>query len=126
MRRYELSDEQWEQIKELFPEKAGGKGRPARPSRQILNGIFWILYSGASWRDLPERYGPWKTVYHRFTQWRKDGTYDKVLSHLQMKLDQKGLLDWTLFGVDSTSVKASKAAAGARKKKPRKIPPTKP
>ncbi len=126
MRRYEISDYQWEQIQELFPQKVGGKGRPPKPARQMLNGIFWILYSGASWRDLPERYGPWKTVYDRFSKWRKDGTFDKVLSHLQMKLDREGLLDWTLFGVDSTSIKASKAAAGARKKKNRKIPPTKP
>ena len=126
MRRYELSDQQWEEIKEFFPEKVGGKGRPARPSRQMLNGIFWILYSGASWRDLPKRYGPWKTVYDRFSKWRKDGTFEKILSHLQMKLDSQGLLDWSVFGVDSTSVKASKAAAGARKKKSRKTPPTKP
>ena len=125
MRRYELSDEQWEEIQDFFPQRVGGKGRPARPSRQMLNGIFWILYSGASWRDLPDRYGPWKTVYDRFSKWRRDGTFDKVLSHLQMKLDEKRLLDWTIFGVDSTSVKASKAAAGARKKKPQKIPPTK-
>lgn len=121
MRRYELSDEQWDQIKDLFPEKVGGKGRPPKPSRQILNGVFWVLFSGAAWRDVPDRYGRCKTVYDRFNKWRKDGTFDRVLSSLQMKLDEKGLLDWSLFGVDSTAVKANKAAAGARKKKTRKI-----
>jgi transposase len=89
MRRYELTDEQREQIRDLFPEKQGGKGRPPRSSCQVLNCIFWILFSGASWRDLPDRYGPWKMVYDRFSKWRKDGTFDRVLSQLQVQLDCK-------------------------------------
>ena len=57
IRRYELTDEEWERLKVYFPErKAGAKGRPPKDTRQMLNGIFWILRSGASWRDLPERY----------------------------------------------------------------------
>ena len=117
MRRYELNDTQWEKIKDLFPKKTSKRGRFHRPHRLILNGIFWILFSGASWRDLPERFGPWKTVYDRFRRWEKDGTFDKVLSNLQMQTDAKGLLDWSLFSIDSTSVRAGKAAAGASKKK---------
>lgn len=69
--------------------KARRQRPPCSANRQILNGIFWILFSGASWRDLPERYGPWKTVYDRFNKWRKDGTLERVLAHLQMQLDEK-------------------------------------
>ena len=67
IRRYEITDEEWERLKEYFPERqAGTLGRPRKDSRKILNGIFWIARSGAAWRDLPERYGPWQTVYKRF------------------------------------------------------------
>src|SRR5262249_49403895 len=68
MRRYELSDRQWERIALLFPHPShhGKPGRPSGDQRPIVNGILWILHTGAPWRDLPERYGPWKTVWHRF------------------------------------------------------------
>ncbi len=65
--RYEISDEEWEKVKDLLPsEKLEKQGRPPKPNRQILNGILWIAKSGAAWRDLPERYGALKTVYGRF------------------------------------------------------------
>lgn len=114
MRRYELTDQQWDLIADLFPEQT--LGRPRRSDRQVLNGIFWQLCSGAAWRDLPGRYGPWKTVYHRFRGWEADGTFDRVLARLQTELDEQGLIDYSTWMIDSTSVRASRAAAGAPKK----------
>lgn len=115
MRRYDLTDNQWQSIEHLFPTNEGSRGRPPRSHRVMLNGILWVLFSGASWRDVPELFGPWKTVYDRFRRWSNDEAFNKVLDHLQWKTDEQGLLDWTLFSVASTSVKASKAAAGAKK-----------
>lgn len=65
MRRYELTDEQWELIRDLLPSNNGQRGRQWKDHRTILNPIFWLLRAGAPWRDLPERYGPWQTVYDR-------------------------------------------------------------
>jgi transposase len=82
----------------------------------MLNGIMWILRTGAPWRDLPERLGPWQTVYHYYNAWRKQGVYDRILEALQIRLDSKGYIDWDLWCVDGSSVRASRAAAGASKK----------
>ena len=81
----------------------------------MLDGVLWVLKTGAQWRDLPDRFGPWKTVYGRFARWRDDGTLDRAVAKLQRDLDRDGLIDWTAFCVDSTTVRASRAAAGARK-----------
>ena len=118
MRRYELSDEQWEIIAGIFPAEEPRQGRPWRSHRQV----FWVLFSGAAWRDLPERYGPWKTVYGRFNRWQKDGTIEKILKRLQLKMDEDGLLDYSTWMIDSTITGAHKSASGARKKKPKKNP----
>jgi len=82
----------------------------------MLDGIFWILSTGAPWRDLPERFGPWQTVYDHFSKWRKAGVFAAVIETLQVKLDDKGLIDWELWCVDGAVVRASRAAAGAEKK----------
>lgn len=82
----------------------------------MLDGVLWVLKTGAQWRDLPDRFGPWKTVYGRFARWRDDGTLDRVVAKLQRDLDRGGLIDWVAFCVDSTTVRASRAAAGARKR----------
>jgi transposase len=82
----------------------------------MLNGIFWILGTGAPWRDLPERYRPWQTVYDHFRKWRKSGVFDDILEALQVKLDNNGYIDWELWCVDGSSVRAARAAAGADKK----------
>ena len=74
------------------------------------------MKTGAQWRDLPERFGPWQSAYDRFRRWRLAGTLDRVVAHLQRDLDRDGLIDWSAFCVDSTSVRASRSAAGARKK----------
>jgi transposase len=115
MRRYELTDEQWEFLKDLLPQRAA-TGRPPANLREVLSAIFWILRSGAPWRDLPERYGPWKTVYHWFNQWRKDGTWARILERLQIRLDREGRIDWDLWCVDGSSIRASRAAAGGGEK----------
>jgi transposase len=77
-----------------------------------VNGIFWVLRSGAPWRDLPERYGSWKTVYDRFRRWAEDGTLQSIVEKLQGELDAEGRIDWEQFNVDGTTVPASRSAAG--------------
>lgn len=116
MRRYEVTDAGWEQIRDLFPVREGGPGRPARDARQMFNGVFWILWSGAPWRDVPPRYGPWETVYCRFRKWQEDGTLDRILERLQLRLDESGYIDWDVWCIDGSSVRAAKAAAGAGKR----------
>lgn len=114
-KRYELPDAAWELIKDLVsPEQK--MGRPRSDDRLLLNGIFWILCSGATWRDLPERFGPWSTVYQRFRDWRDDGTFDRVLERLHVRLNQEGLIDLDTWMIDSTAVRATRASSGAGKK----------
>jgi len=117
MARYELSDEQWRMLENLFPRQ--GRGGRWLDHRTTLNGMLWILRSGAPWRDLPERDGKWQSVNHRFNRWRRDGTFERVLKALQIRLDKQGRIDWDLWLVDGTSIRASRAAAGARKKSTR-------
>lgn len=114
MHRYGLDDRQWSLIERFFPPK--GRGRPWRDHRLLVNAILWVLFSGAPWRDLPERYGPWQTAYRRFAAWRADGTWEKVLHALRLAADEEGLLDYSQWNADSTSVRATRAAAGGGKK----------
>jgi transposase len=116
MYRHELTDAQWALIEPLLPQNEPKKGRPWNDHRPLVNGMVWILHTGAPWRDLPERYGPWQTVYDRFNRWSKDGTWDRVLEALQVRLDERGRIDWDLWCIDGSNVRASKAAAGAGKK----------
>ena len=109
-RRYELTDDEWERIKGYFSEReAGQKGRPRNEDRPILNGILWIVRSGAAWRDLPERYGAWSTVYSRFVQWQEEGLFDAILKELSEEADFQDM------SIDSSTVKAHQASAGAKK-----------
>ena len=123
MRRYEITDEQWELIADLFPPLVGN-GRPFRDHRTMVNACFWILNTGSPWRDLPERYGPWQTAFNRFNRWRKDGTFTRILERLRMRLDAEGRIDWDLWCVDGSNVRAHAAAAGAGKKGDLENPPT--
>ena len=116
MHRHELSDTQWERIKELFPARKK-RGRPPAEPRQMVNGALWILRTGAPWRDLPERFGPSSTVHGWFNCWSADGTWDKIAQHLLAELDRDGKIDWRLFSIDGSVIRASRAAAGARKKR---------
>ena len=121
VKRHELSSEQWELLEPFLPPVAS-TGRPPRDRRTMLNGILWILRPGTPWRDLPERFGPWRTVYGYFQAWRADGTFDRILQALQIRLDRDGRIDWDLWCIDGSSVRASRAAAGASKKVSPDIP----
>ena len=112
--RYELYEWQWQLIRDLFPPPKA-TGRKRRDPRQMLNSVLWILCSGASWRDLPERYGPWQSAYHWYRTWTNDGTFDRILERLQVLLNAEGLMDFGTWFADSTNVRASRAAAGAKK-----------
>jgi len=112
--RYELHDWQWQLIRDLFPPPKA-IGRKRRDPRQMLDAIFWILCSRAPWRDLPECYGPRQSAYHWYRIWTNDGTFDRILERLQARLNAEGLLDLDTWFVDSTIVRASRAAAAAKK-----------
>lgn len=112
VRRYELSDAAYARLQDLFPEN-GMRGGQWNDHRTTLNGILWILHTGAQWRELPERYGKWKSVYHRFNLWSRDGTIARILARLQLRLDEDGRIDVDLWCIDATSIRASRAAAGA-------------
>ena len=116
VRRYELSDEAFGLIEDLLP-KNGKRGGQWNDHRVTLNGVFWILHPGAQWRELPERYGAWSSVFDRYNRWRRDGTIDRILERLHLKLDAEGRIDLDLWCIDATQIRASRAAAGAVGKK---------
>lgn len=103
----------WARIGPLLP--VSGRGGQWRDHRQVINAILWKLRTGAPWRDLPERYGPWKTPHERLRRWAADGTWERILDQVVVKDDAVGNVEWT-FSIDSTSVRAHQHCAGARKK----------
>ena len=111
--RGELTDKAWAVIEPLLPANAGG--RRWRDHRQVINAILWKLRTGAPWRDLPERYGPWKTAHERLRLWTADGTWQRILDEAVVKDDAVGNVEWVI-SVDSTVIRAHQHAAGARKK----------
>jgi putative transposase len=104
-KRYELNQAQWERIAPLLPGKAGDPGRTAQDNRLFVNGVLWVLRSGAHWCDLPERYGRWKTAHKRFSRWSKAGVWDRVFADLIKDRDNQYLM------IDSTVVRAHQQAA---------------
>lgn len=104
-------------IEDLLP-PAGKPGGRWNDHHTTLNGIFWWLYRGAQWREVPERYGKWKSLYDRFNCWRADGTLERRLERLHLRLNEAGRLEHGLWSVDATIIRASRSAAGARKKNP--------
>ena len=112
MVRHRLTDEQWALIADLFPEPKQGAGRPPSDPRQMMDGILWILNTGAQWRDLPEELGAKSTVWGHFNQWNKDGTLVAVLERLRGEVE----IDEALWCVDGTSGRAARCAAGGGKK----------
>jgi transposase len=114
-RRGEMSDRQWNQIKPLLPSQKPHTGCPAKDHRTVINGILWILRTGAPWRDLPSRYGSWSTVSGRFYKWSKIGLWDQVLSALQSQADAEGKLNWDIHFVDGSVIRAHPHAAGAKR-----------
>lgn len=109
-KRYELSEDEWNRISALIPEKQRGtKGRPTTDNRTAFNGVIWLARSGAPWRDLPERYGSWETVYTKFRKWLDDGVIDNIFRILSLEADPSELI------MDSTIIRAHQASAGAKK-----------
>lgn len=104
-KRYEVTLQQWERIKDLLPGKVSDRGRTAADNRQFVNGVLWVLRSGARWCDLPERYGKWKSVHKRFTRWARAGVWERVFAHLTADRHNDYLM------LDSTLVRAHQQAA---------------
>ena len=120
--RHELTNEQWRYLRKIVPDPTNRRGSP-RSNRKMLNACLWILRTGAPWRDLPEKYGPWQTAWKRFDQWRKSGKILEIKAALLQLLNDHGQIDWELWCVDGTNVRASRSAAGASKKRRRKKSP---
>jgi transposase len=108
MRRYELSDREWERIEPLTAGKAGDSGVTGKDNRQFVNAVLWIARTGAPWRDLPERYGQWNSIYQRFNRWAKTGIWARIFMALQ-DIDDEWLM------LDSTTIRAHQQAAGQKK-----------
>ncbi|WP_097136398.1 MULTISPECIES: IS5 family transposase [unclassified Pseudomonas] len=117
VKRYELSDAAWDLVADIFSETRRN-GRPRADDRLMLNGVLWGLCSGAAWRDMPERFGPWSTVYQRFRDWRNHGAFDQMLKRLHIRLNEQGLIDLETWMIDSTAVRATRASSGAGKRGP--------
>ncbi|MFJ9809406.1 IS5 family transposase [Streptomyces sp. NPDC101158] len=98
---------------------SGRRGGRWNDHRKVINGILFRVRTGIPWRDLPERFGSWKTVYERHRRWSADGTWDRILRAVQADADLAGRIDWSMMSVDSTSCRPHQHAVGARKKKPR-------
>ena len=108
-KRYELTEAQFETIRDLLPGKVGDPGRTAENNHRFINGVMWVLRSGAHWHDLPERYGKWKSVHKRFSRWAKNGVWEAVFTRL-LKDPQN---DYVM--IDSTLVKAHQQAATGKR-----------
>ncbi|PRY34931.1 transposase [Spirosoma oryzae] len=111
MRRYEITDQQWQKIKHLLPGQAGHVGQTATDNRLFINAVLWIGRSGAPWRDLPERFGNWNSAYRRFRRWAIGGIWKRIFDELQ-----EPDLDWLM--IDSTVVRAHQHSAGQKKATP--------
>jgi transposase len=111
MRRHEIADEPWERIKDFLPGQAGDPGVTAQDNRLFVNAVLWIAKTGAPWRDLPTRFGPWGSVWKRFTRWAQKGVWKRIFAELQ---DPD--LEWMI--IDSTVVRAHQHAAGKKGGKP--------
>src|ERR1041384_2761621 len=109
MARYDLSEAEWRIVEALLPPHGLGKARV--DDRQVVNGIFYQLRSGSPWADLPERYGPYTTVYNRFNRWRKAGVWDKLMDAIIAAYEVKGQ---KLQMIDSTSVRVHQQAAAQK------------
>ncbi|MFJ1535460.1 IS5 family transposase [Streptomyces mirabilis] len=114
MARGDLTDEQWVRLEAVLP-PLPVMGRKPRDRRQVFDGIWWRARTGSPWRDVPERYGPWETLYSVFRRWQIDGAWARVLEKLQVKADAAGHIEWEV-SVDSTICRVHQHAAGARKR----------
>ena len=114
MSRGDLTDAQWERLAVHLPrEKTGKRGGQWKDHRLILNGMLWVLRTGAPWRDMPERYGAWQTCHCRLVRWQQSGLWTRLLQTLQAEADKQSTVEWDGCAVDSTSIKVHPHAAGA-------------
>ncbi len=116
MTRGGLTAAEWERLRPFLPVSNGRCGR-WRDHRPVIDGILHWVRTGGQWRDLPERFGPWKTVYERHRLWSADGTRERLLRQVQAAADAAGETDWD-SAVGSTIVRAHQHAAGARSDPP--------
>src|SRR5262245_33742526 len=114
---YQLSDAQWETIREFLPPN-GRRGQQWKDHRRVRDGMLWALSDGGRWRNVPDRFGNWKTVYERFRRWSQEGLWDDILDELQVRKAASGGIDWALFAIDGTIVRAHQSAAGAPAEEP--------
>lgn len=114
--RHSLTDAQWELVKDLFPTNSFKTGRRPRDRRELLNAMFWVLRTGAPWRDLPAEFGPWSTVWNFFDRWTNDGTFEEMLRRLRGHVvPDDGTAD-DLWCIDGTSIRAARCSAGGGKR----------
>jgi transposase len=112
--RFDLTDAQWAVLEPLLPAVARPGRPPIHPRRRLIDGVRWRVRVGAPWRDVPERYGPWQSIYTFFRRWQLAGVWAMLVTALQARADARGLITWDV-SVDSTIVRAHQHAAGARK-----------
>ncbi len=116
----DLTDEQWDVLAPLITvpiPRTDRRGRPWRDSRDVLNGILWILRTGAPWHDLPERYPPYQTCHRRFQRWVEEGVLARILEALAEDLEERGGLDLSECFIDATFVMAKKGGLSVGKTK---------
>jgi transposase len=109
----DVTNEQWAVVEPLIgemPRRADGRGRPWRSSREVLNGILWILRTGAQWADLPGRYPPYQTCHRRLQRWVREGVFERILEALAQDLKERGKLDLSECFIDGTFIVAKKGA----------------
>lgn len=121
-RRHGLTDAEWEVLRPLLPPHKR-MGRPPSDDRLMLEGILWRTRTGAPWRDLPARFGPWQTVYTRFNEWSRHGVWQHIVTALRSQLRARGGLSQTWY-IDGTIIRATRAASGGGKKGVWTSPPT--
>ena len=110
MLRLMITDRMWLKIAPLLPSERGRKCRPAKDNRLMLEAILWRFRTGSPWRDLPNEFGPWESVYSRFSRWSKYGIWENVFEHIKQDVDE----EW--YMLDSTVIRAHQHSAGAKKK----------
>src|SRR5256884_3010269 len=109
----DLTEAQWEKLKPLLVPKrrSDGRGRPWRDTQAVLNGVLWVLRTGAPWKDLPDRYPPYQTCHRRFQRWIQSKVLDRVLQALAQDLQERGDIDLSECFIDGTFVVAKKGGA---------------
>jgi transposase len=101
----QFTNAQWERVEPLLPSNEGRKGRPFSDNRRVVEGIIYRYRTGIPWRDLPDRYGPWQTVWKRHRRYATDGTWDRVFAHILAEADAVGDIDWNV-SIDATISRA--------------------